>query len=204
MWTANSALRILFHLQWYFKARTDSILTFCLIFSPLIDMIIHYFLESFCWDIMLSPVFASIFLRVHLPVRLNSSGSNLSEGQFRGVIWQDFVWVIRLLAFSRDGSSKVGMVCKFVYQMTSLWWMNVHFTIIWGICWWNENNIKGHLVWIAGWILNHTVLTWLMLERIGLTFCLEDLSGAWCYSVSILIFLLVGVLYVFSEIEVPL
>lgn len=140
--------------------------------------IVLSFSREFQLGYKLSPLFVPIFLRVHLLVRLNSLGSNLSEGEFWGHSWQDFVWEIRLLAFSRDGSSKVLVWCESLFcQITSLWWMIVRFTSIWGSDSINENNVKGLLVWIAWWILAHTFVTCLMLECSGLTFCLEDLSG---------------------------
>lgn len=64
----------------------------------------------------------------------------------------------------------------------------------------NENNVKGLLVWIAWSILAHTFLTCLMLERSGLTFCLEDLSwGMMFFCLASYFSIFFGVLNVFCN-----
>jgi len=94
-----------------------------------------------------------------------------------------------------------GMVCKFVCQMTSLWWMTVHLLVSEGSDSVNENNVKGPLG---------------MNSRIDSSSYLLDLFNVrahWSYSLSwrpiwglmwfclasLIIFPFVGVLYVFCN-----
>lgn len=89
-----------------------------------------------------------------------------------------FAWEWRLLAFSRDGCSKVLVWCDRLFsQITSFDEWMCDLLASEGSDSVNENNVKGLWVWIAWWILDHTFSAWLMLKRSGLTFCLEDLSG---------------------------